>query len=517
MIKKIHPFLLAVLPGFFIGIRNIAEVSLTSIGIATLAALTTVAILLLIARLFSKNVQRNALIVSYFLIITFSYSFLYNRLNGLFAHHKQIFSASLILLLYTIFIVSSLCILKKTRVIDIGNTFLGYLTISMLCFIGMSAFQQPHLIPKLQKLPTDVTTYFKTHNTPLTNQVIQRTPTIDVNSLPDIYYIIVDGYARNDTLLSTFEFDNTYFTDFLNKKGFYIAKQSSSNYPMTHLSLSSSMSMDYINPLLKQNGNKDNEPYFELIKNSKIASVLKSNGYQYITIASGWGPTNEPSPFSDLHYDRRLGSIPNYYQSILMQTPLRPWLGLNEAKLRLFALAKLSDIPNIPVPKFTFVHLVMPHPPYLFDSKGKMLDLSSTMHEHKSEKVKYIEQLQFLNSKLETIVDSIISSSKNQPIIIIQADHGSEITLENFKAGEPTLAQIKERFSIFNAYYGPDKFKAMLYPTISPVNTFRVLLNFLNMGNWEILPDRNYFQWYFDDSHIYDVSEQFIAMNEYEH
>jgi len=518
MLKKIHPYILAILPSLFIGGRNLAEVPLLQIFIATFASLCIIAAFLWASRLLSANREKAIVLTSLFIIITFSFSVLYNTLAPFFLGHTQLLSIALTILIYLFFLSCAHFLFRYQKAVEAGNVFLGYLSVSMLLCVSISIVSHPHFIAKLKKTPQYLTTRTSPiiETNPLDRPSLKEEPAVVTTNqpYPDIYYIIVDGYARNDTLLNTFGYDNTQFTEYLKKKGFYIAQKSSSNYPMTHLSLASSLSLDYINPLIHEYGIKDNSAYFNLIKNAKAASILRAHGYEYITIASGWGPTNESSMHSDIHFNRKINLLPIYYQSILMQTPLRPFFGLNEARLRLFALEKLAQIPTLSnKPKFTFLHLVMPHPPYLFDKQGNILNLSSNIHDHHSQKSQYIEQLQFLNSKLYHIIDSIIAKSTMTPIILIQADHGSEVTLENYRSGAPSKAQIRERFAIFNAYYGPPEFKNSLYSTISPVNSFRCVFNFLKIGSFELLPDKNYFQWYYDDSEIYDVSQEFIAMN----
>ena len=59
----------------------------------------------------------------------------------------------------------------------------------------------------------------------------------DSQTLPTVYYIILDGYARQDVLQEKYQIDNTPFIDFLKQKGFYVAEQATSNYKSTALSL----------------------------------------------------------------------------------------------------------------------------------------------------------------------------------------------------------------------------------------------------------------------------------------
>ena len=53
---------------------------------------------------------------------------------------------------------------------------------------------------------------------------------------PDIYYIILDGYSRDDTLQDFFDYDNSQFLKALEDMGFYVARCSQSNYAQTQLS-----------------------------------------------------------------------------------------------------------------------------------------------------------------------------------------------------------------------------------------------------------------------------------------
>lgn len=51
----------------------------------------------------------------------------------------------------------------------------------------------------------------------------------------------------------------------------------------------------------------------------------------------------------------------------------------------------------------------------------------------------------------------------------------------------------KEAFSILNSYYLPGCDYSQLYDSITPVNTFRMVLNHYFGTDYEILEDRSYF------------------------
>jgi hypothetical protein len=51
---------------------------------------------------------------------------------------------------------------------------------------------------------------------------------------------------------------------------------------------------------------------------------------------------------------------------------------------------------------------------------------------------------------------------------------------------------------IFNAYYFPDGGAGDLYPTITPVNSFRLMFNGYFGGEYPLLPDGAYYSIYDD-------------------
>lgn len=68
---------------------------------------------------------------------------------------------------------------------------------------------------------------------------------LDCQNRPDIYYIIVDGYGREDVLRETYGIDNSEFLGFLKENGFHVIDQAHSNYTQTVYSLSSSLNLNY--------------------------------------------------------------------------------------------------------------------------------------------------------------------------------------------------------------------------------------------------------------------------------
>lgn len=338
---------------------------------------------------------------------------------------------------------------------------------------------------------------------------------LDKNSTPDIYYIILDGCARFDVLQDLYHYDNSKFREYLKDKGFYLATDSHSNYQMTPLSLGSTMNMNYVNEASRLLPEKSNDwlPMIELIENNLVARNLKSLGYQYILFKSDWAVTQE-SPLADKVICCGSNDV---FVNRFLGTTVWPFIEDQVHVLRreahdhwLKVFDKAGHLEEFSSPKFVFVHFLLPHPPYLFNAEGQPSNTGPlVMHlEDFADRHAYVEQVKFTEAKIEKLVDQILATSKTKPIIILQADHGPASL--DFSEGieNPTKEFLKERMSIFNAYYFPDGDYAQLYPSITPVNSFRVLFNKSFNAGLALLEDKSYFSNYLRPYKFLDVTKE---------
>ena len=97
------------------------------------------------------------------------------------------------------------------------------------------------------------------------------------------------------------------------------------------------------------------------------------------------------------------------------------------------------------------------------------------------------------------------------PIIILQGDHGTQTLLKKYDDNwdNQNDESITERMSIFNAYYLPDQNTELIYDSITPVNSFRLILNAYFNTNYELLEDKSYFADYIHPYNFTDVTEIF--------
>lgn len=302
---------------------------------------------------------------------------------------------------------------------------------------------------------------------------------------PDMYFIVLDGYGRGDVLDELYEFDNTEFLDALRARGFYIADASYSNYSMTYLSLAGTLNMDYVPP--------ESAPDFPavdaMIEDAAVVRELRARGYQYVHFETEFWVTAD-APLADITY-RRAGFASEFerafFETSLLGSVL-PSPPRHEVVLNTFEdLGTISDNPD---PTFTFAHLLVPHPPFMFRSDGSVLPYQGNLADG-FEVGPYVEQLQYVNELVVRTVDRILEGSDQPPIIIVQGDHGPA----SFPYASPEQKHW-ERQGILNAMLVPQGVRSSLYPSISAVNTFRAILGGHFAMPLPLLDDRVFHNWY---------------------
>ena len=116
----------------------------------------------------------------------------------------------------------------------------------------------------------------------------------------------------------------------------------------------------------------------------------------------------------------------------------------------------------------------------------------------------YRSQVAFINARLRDVVESIKARAGLEPVIIVQSDHGPGSGL-NWESSAGT--DMTERSGILSAYYLPGGGTDLLYNSISPVNTFRVVFNAYFGGTYPMQPDRSSFSTWSAPYEFIDVTE----------
>ncbi|MBX9695974.1 MAG: LTA synthase family protein [Cyanobacteria bacterium] len=312
---------------------------------------------------------------------------------------------------------------------------------------------------------------------------------------PDIYYIILDAFGRTDRLKAVYDFDNSEFVETLKSRGFVIPPASRSNYAMTCLSLPSSLNMEYLDYLEKILGSTSGEHnvLYRITQHNRVSTLLKNIGYQYVNIRSGWSPTDYV-PDADVNLGFPFGNI--FHLALIRNTAIGPlqlnfdFLAWAARQVRVYAFNNFDTITAQVSPKFVFVHVGIPHPPFFFKEDGSGWPLNIISLSDKYEKDKYVGQVKFVQRNVMKMLDAL-DKDKRRKVVIIQGDHGP--AFHPGCDGDPKPPFLRERMRILNAYRLPDAAPGIIYDDITPVNSFRVVLNQYFDAKLPLLPDKCFY------------------------
>ncbi len=329
------------------------------------------------------------------------------------------------------------------------------------------------------------------------NAPIQELHPPEGQPLPDVYYFILDSYGRADLLKSAYGYDNSDFIAGLEQRGFYVAACSQSNYGRTEISLGSSLNMLYLQDLDSdyKPENENRSRLWDSLKHSAVRYNFESIGYKTVDFATGfaWNELRDADFFLS---PPPLSSGLTEFEGLFLRTTLARYaedlgwvdsdavMGQNFRDRFNLVFDSVDDIARNPAPTFSYIHIISPHPPFVFGPEGQLTDPSKfwnakRLYPSDLYAKGYQNQLTYLNGKMLKAIDTILANSTTPPIIILQGDHG------------PWLQPTSKKFSILNAYYLPGH-NSELYPTISPVNTFRLIFDDYLGGDYPLLKDITY-------------------------
>jgi hypothetical protein len=308
---------------------------------------------------------------------------------------------------------------------------------------------------------------------------------------PDIYFIIFDEFASFEAMRNYWHYNEVDdFVDFLKSKGFFIAEQSYSGTTDTLQIMTSRLNFQEY-PL----GAEYRDTYYSDIANNKVMEYLKTKGYTTVvfdeTRVSFAYPAKTPIKadysfeyVSDSFED--LGILFDDYGILVadntMLLAFSKYYKLNNPvyqQHRGMILYTINNVatPNIESPKFVYVHLMLPHMPFMFDENGNVID----QHYFKNWN-HYLGNYKYAIKVAKNLVMNILAQSKpeNPPVIILQSDHGARNKHSGGSNGE-ALQNFPEKYktNIMYTLYIPGYDMSKLSQDIDPIDTFPIILNHL--------------------------------------
>lgn len=468
----LHPFLLSVNAVLNVWLPNLDQVEPYVVLLPLFIFLLIATVLVLPLKLIYKDVNKASLLASVFV---FTFSSFRPILSLIPVLPLKLNPSSIYLVLMILIVVGTGILLFRNR--SIHSDITVFLNLLSILWVASSAFQVG-----LKEYERATFGNGRLRSNPMTASDAQVP-----NKDRDAYYIILDGYGRQDELTAEYGFDNSAFTEELVQLGFKIPECTLSNYAFTSLSLASSLNMKYFDAAeFKETESTRRFPFNKVagyINYSLVREKFEALGYKIIGTDNGirWAGTPGADDvsnkkgwqynlidFNSVVFGRTIlsGLSPNWAANFL-----GPYDLIMSGKSKYDRINEQFDamkaIPADPEKTFTFIHILEPHAPFVFTADGSYEDapVASAVSSPDLYRQQYNNQVQYINRRIVEGIKTILEESSTPPIIILQGDH-------SWALGVQTQHQI------LNAYYLPDGGTKKLYSGITPVNSFRLVFDY---------------------------------------
>ena len=306
---------------------------------------------------------------------------------------------------------------------------------------------------------------------------------------PDVYLLLLDGYARSDIMRDRYGLDDSPFISGLAQRGFDVATQSHSNYLTTNLSLSSFLNhrqlrdVPALEPLIADPSSAEGPPVYRATSTPAILDDFRSIGYETITISSGFEQVAVRG--ADQFLDT--GQINEFEIQLLRLSLVAPiatmiapdvFSGQQRDRIEsiLGAVEAMADAPS-DRPRFVFAHVPSPHVPWVNRADGSprlvtnleryYWDTPETSGLTREEIVDaYTGQSIYIGRRTLAAIDSLIAASPRPPVIFVLSDHGSvlDVTAQNVET------RLRNLFAAYtpghDALYADDVTLVNVVPTL---------------------------------------------------
>lgn len=482
--KKIiqHHFGWLLLPVYFIlhGWQYYAEIlSLTDVAEASAIVILVICLVWLCSFLLVKTGEKRSLltfITGFFLLFTPAFMSAVNGRRFLPKLDQQVFCILLVLF-------SVVLLLRFAKSINpFVNQFINtFLSILIVISIGQLLFS---LNTKSKPKPQQVAGFLQE------GLVIQKRPSV--------YVIVLDEYAGSETLTSNFNYPNKSFLSFLESRKFRVVKSAVSNYYYTLLSIPSMFDGTFVTTdsavsVYGKEGSKNG--LFKMYYNRSFR-VFKEQGYA-IKNYSPFVVRDYPAAYNNRYLPggRLLLLYPSLLDDLFEQVPdyilarfgskdlieaYQYRKNANETKLMNKVLKEAK--PEAGKPVFCYLHLMLPHAPYRWDSIGNINTgyLSVRQPSAKAQREAYLAQLIHTNKVISEFTDSLMKITANQSVIMIMSDHG----YKGVSSGK-----LKDKYNALNAVYLPEGMQHNWYNGMSNINQFRLL--FSTLAQQPLIPEKD--------------------------
>lgn len=499
------PVLLALFPVLSLWRRNFDDVGGSEVAVAAALAMLAGAMVWGVCWLLLRDRSRSIVLASLFVGLFFSHGMLVDFLqNGIRVEVARPVAAVAAVIL----LVAAAILLRRSRGAIKLSMVLGWMALLLvggeLLALGRVGWQSRQQVGGVAS-----------------SQSSSISPASPSATPPDIYYILLDGYARSDVMQELYNYDNTPFLAQLQSLGFHVTPRSRANYVKTLHALSAVLNMSYVQETVPVPATwVRSKRLVGSIQSNRVVHLLRQVGYSIHSFATGYSPAEFSNP--DFHYASDSG-LSEFHSVLLRLTPLPLVLGDRgdlhaRHRQRLHSiLDKLPAVQEGQSPRFVFAHLLAPHPPFVMDRHGEAIvndrpfgyyDGSDYMKRDgtvAAYRQGYTEQARYVSERIAEIVEDILQHAGNRPpIIIVHSDHGPGSGLDWMSVFDTDMF---ERFGILFAAYLPGYEELELQENFSPVNTFRLIFDLYFGTEMGALPARSFYTFQSEPFHYFDVTD----------
>jgi hypothetical protein len=482
LFRGVHPVLFAIYPILFLWSQNVGEVGPDEIGDVLGATFVAGMAAMVVAWLAFQDRARGALVVTPVILVVLLYGHV-ARL-GVTVQAEQ---AGIVAILALALVAALKLPGRWVGRLDAG------LRVVAVTLIAISL---------VTILPTEI----EEATTPRTIIAAGKTlPSQTTAQKRDVYWLIFDRYGSDRSFMTGYHVQNP-LTPWLRDHGFDVLADSHANYVGTALSLSTTLNMTPLDKLTRGVPESSNsyQPVYRALQESLTVRQFQALGYRYLHLGSWWNPTRTDAA-ADRNYNA--DGVSDFTSAVVESSlipvlseafipdELPPTESVKHLKHNTYALDKLDALPRESGPKFVMAHILLPHPPYIFDRDGTYLvspeaaGISQTEGWHR--------QLDYTNSRIQAFLSELLARPESQqPIIIIQADEGPWPDAYGrdkygFNWSTATENQLEMKFGIMNAWYVPGGTDGLgLSQRQTAINTFPTLFDRYFGLDYPRLPDR---------------------------
>jgi len=478
-----HPYLFAVFPVVFLVMRNLGNVAAGDLVLAMLIIGSMVGFSLAVLKRILHDEDRAALIVTLWLLAFFSYGHLRRLMADSLLAHTQWDRTSVTLgIVFSPLLIGTLLAFRTSQSLAQVTRAFNIFAIALLA---------TSVVPLVAVLRA---------NRPITAAQADAPMRLSAGpeGLPDLYFLVLDGYANGKVLQEFYGFDNTDFLTHLREQGFQVHDNARSNYALTALSLAATLNFEHMTDVASDAGSASNDLRVpqRMIRTARAFRELRSLGYSVVHFSSGWEST-DTSAVADIAIP--CGPVSEFLLTLARTSLLRlldeytQIIGGRAASRVNCIFSRLTDLPRGQQPMAVFAHILSPHPPFVFAADGtvRAQGVVQSGPDGWHDKNAYVQQLRYINFRVQVLVGALALRGR-QPVVVIQSDHGPASS-GGWETSDPRL--IRERMQILNAILIPGS-SAIVPPDLTPVNTFRFLFNHYFNAKLDMLPNTTYFSTY---------------------